>query len=144
MEASATTHKFVAVLNRKVEPGRLMNALAHVTAGLLSTATPEEKETMGFVDYLDSNGDNLGSMSKNGFIILSADNSNQLRTLRNAAKSAGMRTIQFTNTTCEGTYLDQIKNSAETAEESLEYFAIAMFGEKGALSALTKKFSLWR
>ena len=29
-----TSQRFVAVLNKKVEPGKLMNALGHMTAGL--------------------------------------------------------------------------------------------------------------
>jgi hypothetical protein len=29
-----STKRFIAILNKKVEPGRLMNALGHMTAGL--------------------------------------------------------------------------------------------------------------
>lgn len=33
MQTEDLTHKFVAVLNRKVPVGNLMNALAHMAAG---------------------------------------------------------------------------------------------------------------
>lgn len=138
-----TTHKFSAVLNKKVEIGLAMNALAHMTAALVSLASSEQKEQMGFVDYADKdNGSHI--LSKDSFVILRADNSNQLRTARNAAKEAGLLTTDFTNTTFLGTYLEQIEQTKNTAETELEYFGICLFGEIERVNAITKKFQLWK
>lgn len=44
MNTTPTTHRFVAVLNKKIEPGRAMNALAHLAAGF--TALYPNKEDL--------------------------------------------------------------------------------------------------
>lgn len=144
MDPGVTTHKFVAVLNKKIESGRLFNALAHATAGFVASASPEEKTEMGFVDYINKDDQHFGPLSKNGYIILAADNGNKIRTLRNAAKEAGIRTVAFTHTCFQGTYLDQIKQSSETPELDMDYFALVLFGPKEKVDPLTKKFSLWK
>lgn len=139
-----TKHKFVAVLNKKTDPGKIMNALAHISLGLVATSTPEEIQQMGFVDYIDKDGNNHRSLSKNSYVILRADNSNQIRTVRNVAKEKGVHFIDFTNTMQEGTYEDQLERTKNTPELELEYYAIVLFGEIDQVSELTKKFSLWR
>jgi hypothetical protein len=74
-----TSPKFVAVLNKKIEAGKVMNALAHMTVGLVNSY-PEQD--MGVINYTDQdNGQHLAS--KWPYIILRADNSNKIRTLRN-------------------------------------------------------------
>lgn len=81
MNDQPTTHRFVAVLNKKIEPGRAMNALAHMAAGL--SALVPDKESLRFDAYIDKDGGEHKSISDNPFIVLSSDNSNQIRTLRN-------------------------------------------------------------
>lgn len=139
-----TTHKFVAILNKKVEPGKIMNALAHMTAGLVGCATPEKIKEMGFVDYIDRDGNNHKSLSKNSFVILSADNSNQIRTALNQTKNLGLHFVDFTSTMQTGTYLEQIETTKNTPEAELEYYGIVIFGEIAKVNEVTKKFSLWR
>lgn len=137
-----TTHKFVAVLNKKVPGGQVMNALAHATAGLAgSYPMPEE---MRLDDYADKDGNSHANISDNPFIILQADNSNQLRTLRNNLAEAGVHFTDFTSTMTVGTYAEQQERTSQTPEIELEYWAVVMFGEAEKLNALTKKFSLWR
>ena len=58
-----------------------MNALGHMAAGL-AASYPNITE-MRFDSYIDRDGGNHKSISDNPFIILSADNSNKIRTLRN-------------------------------------------------------------
>ncbi len=36
------SYKFVAILNKKIEIGKLMNALAHASLGIVATASPKE------------------------------------------------------------------------------------------------------
>ncbi|HUB94017.1 MAG TPA: DUF2000 domain-containing protein [Verrucomicrobiae bacterium] len=142
MDYVPTTHKFVAVLNKKIPSGNLMNALAHATAGLAASyAMPEE---MRFGSYVDKDGNEHRSISDNPYIILRADNSNKIRILRDALVTASIHFTDFTNTMTVGTYAEQKERTASTPEEELEYYAICMFGEAEKLSELTKKFSLWR
>ncbi len=136
------THKFVAVLNKKVPTGQVMNALAHATAGLAgSYHNPSE---MRLDDYIDKDGNKHSNISDNPFIILQADNSNQLRTLRNNLVEQGVHYTDFTSTMTVGTYAEQQERTAATPEVELEYWAVVMFGETEKLNALTKKFSLLR
>lgn len=138
-----TTHKFVAVLNKKVEPGKVMNALAHMSIGLVAGATPAEIELMGFGDYMDKDGGRHPSISKNSYVILRADNSNQIRTARNAALAKGIRCTDFTSTMQEGTYVEQLERTTKTSEAELEYYGVCLFGEIGEVSEITRKFRLW-
>jgi hypothetical protein len=136
------THKFVALLNKKVPVGNLMNALGHITAGL--AASYPTKEEMRFDNYDDADGNAHSNISDNPFIILQADNSNKIRSLRQALQEAGIHFVDFTSTMTEGTYDEQQERTKVTAEADLEYWGVVAFGEIEKLNQLTKKFSLWR
>lgn len=137
-----TTHKFVAVLNKKVPTGNAMNALAHATAGLIGLHP--DIQAMRFNDYFDQDGGTHASISDNPFIILEADNSNKLRTFRQALQEAGIPFTDFTSTMTVGTYADQQERTKATPEVDLEYWAVVTFGDAEKLKELTKKFSLLR
>ena len=136
------THKFVAVLNKKIPVNLLMNALGHMAAGL-SASYPNIPE-MRFDSYIDKDGGDHKSISDNPFIILAADNSNKIRTLRNILIEKGIHFVDFTSTMTVGTYLEQQQRTKETPEVNLEYYGICLFGEINQVNDLTKKFSLWR
>ncbi len=136
-------YKFVAVLNKKIETGKILNALSHMSLGLVARY-PELKEKMGFIDYIDKDKNNHKSISKLSYVILRADNSNQIRKVRNSAKLAEIPFTDFTNTMTEDTYIEQLERTKETPEEELEYYGICMFGEIEKISDITSKFSLWR
>lgn len=142
MDYVPITHKFVAVLNKKVPIGNLLNALGHITAGL--TASYTNKDAMRFDNYQDADGNVHANISDNPFIILQADNANKLRTLRQALHDAGLPVVDFTSTMTEGTYAEQQERTKATPEAELEYWGVVTFGEIETLNALTKKFSLWR
>lgn len=142
MQPDDLTHKFVAVLNKKIPVGNLMNALGHMAAGL--GGSYPNKEEMRFDEYFDKDGGEHSSISDNPFIILSADNSNQIRTLRNELMKIGIHFTDFTSTMTVGTYKEQQERTKNTPELELEYWGICMFGPKEVLNNLTKKFSLWR
>lgn len=135
-------YRFVAVLNKKVETGKLMNALGHMAAGF--SALYKDKEVLKFDTYFDRNGTKHQSISDNPFIVLSADNSNQIRNLRNALTENDIQFTDFTNTMTVGTAAEQKQRTSETPEIELEYYGICFFGENDTLRELTKKFSLWR
>lgn len=142
MRADDFKNKFVAVLNKKIPVGSLMNALGHMAAGL-SASYPNIPE-MRFDSYCDQNGGEHKNISDHPFIILAADNSNQIRNLRNELISAGIHFVDFTNTMTIGTYAEQQERTKNTPEDQLEYYGICMFGEKTILNQLTRKFSLWK
>lgn len=139
---TALTHKFVAILNRKIPAGNLMNVLGHMAAGL-GGSSPNLPE-MRFDDYFDKDGGKHPSISDNPFIILSADNSNQIRNLRKELINTGVHFTDFTSIMTVGTYSQQQERTKNTPEVELEYYGICFFGHKDILNSLTKKFSLWR
>lgn len=131
--------KFVAVLNKKIDTGKVMNALAHMTVGLVRSYPDLE---MGVINYEDKDGgEHLAS--KFPYIILRADNSNKIRTLRNACIEKNIPFASFTSAMTVGGWEEQVERSKNIAEADLEYFGICLLGEKSELDELTKKFSLW-
>ncbi|MDP7454009.1 MAG: DUF2000 domain-containing protein [Candidatus Peribacteraceae bacterium] len=132
--------KFTAVLNKKIESGKVMNALAHMTAGLVGNS--QKIDEMGVIDYADKDG-GPHIASKHPFIILKADNSNKIRTLREAAREKGVEFASFTQAMTVGTWEEQMAASTATTESDLEYYGICLFGEKSVVEELTKKFSIW-
>lgn len=136
-----STHRFAAVLNKKIETGKIMNALAHMTVGLVGMY-PQISE-MGVIDYADKDG-GLHSASKHPYIILKADNSNKLRTLRAEALEKGVACTSFTSAMTEGSWEDQVARQKEIPELELDYFGVALFGPHESVAELTRKFSLWQ
>ena len=142
MNTSPTNHRFVAVLNKKVEQGRVMNALGHMAVGFSQLV--EDKDSLRFDNYTDGDNNLHKSISDNPFIVLSADNSNQIRTLRNKLVEEGIPFNDFLSTMVEGTFEEQHKRTEMTPEPELEYYGICFFAENEKAKELTKKFSLWK
>ena len=141
MSNKPTTKQFICVINKKVEPGRAMNAIGHMSVGL--TALFDNYDELRFQTYVDKDGTEHPSISDNPFIVLKAKNGNQIRTLRNALREKGVPFTDFTDTMIEGTYVEQHQRTKEAPEEELEYFGICFFMDKEASRELTKKFSLY-
>jgi hypothetical protein len=142
LEYIPTTDQFICVVNKKIEVPKLLNALGHMTAGLMS----QYKDDMGamrFRDFVDKDKTVHPTTSENGFIVLRADNSNQIRTLRNNLIEGGVKFTDFTETMTGGTYVDQQNKFDITSEQDLEYFGICFFMNKEKSRELTKKFSLY-
>ena len=135
-------YRFAAILNKKIEVGKLMNALGHMTAGLSGKVGDAEK--MVFLDYVDKDGGTHPAISHFPFIVLTADNSNMIRTIRNEALVRGIPFTDFTSTMTVGTSQQQVEETATTAESNLEYFGIVLFGGTQELKEFTGKFSLFR
>ncbi len=135
------TKKLIAVLNKKIPVGKIMNALAHMALGLGASV---EKEKLKFVTYIDASSEIHDAISYFPFIILEADNSSQIRSLRERVKEANLIHTTFTDTMTVGTTEEQIEKTEKTQEQDLEYYGLAFFGEKEEIQLLTKKFSLWR
>ena len=133
-------NKLVAVMNKSIEPGRIMNALAHMCIGLGSAIG---QEALRLTNYRDAEGGSHPYISELPFIILS-ENSNKIRKIRAEAITQNIVCNDFTDTMTIGTYQEQIERTAQMKEEQLIYFGIVLFGDWEKVTQLTKKCSLWR
>jgi len=134
--------RFVAVLNKKIEVGRLMNALGHMAAGLSGGYL--SREDFCFLQYEDKDGGKHPNISHFPFIVLRADNSNKIRTVRNEAIKRNIPFTDFTSTMIIGTSEEQTRATEKTPEEYLEYYGICLFGATAELKEITGKFSLFK
>lgn len=134
------SHKLVAVMNEKIEPGIGMNALAHLCLGFgaFLGAGP-----LRLANYQDQDGNSHSHISEMPFIILKG-NSTKLRALRQAAKEAQLAYSDFTDTMTVGTYIEQLERTKQTKEIDLIYYGVVLYGEWELVTQLTKKFSLWK
>jgi len=132
-------HKFVAVLNKKIDTGKLMNALAHMTVGL---STLIRSEDMQVINYQDRDG-GAHIASTLPYIILKAKNSNQIRLLRQKLVEQDIPFSSFNDCMTHRSWSHQVELSKQTPEQDLEYYGVCMFASKEELDLLTKKFSLY-
>ncbi|KEA51414.1 hypothetical protein DT73_18855 [Mangrovibacter sp. MFB070] len=136
------TKRFIAVLNKKVEMGRLYNALGHMTAGLV--AHINNPESLCFLQYKDKDGGIHPAISHFPFIVLKADNSNKIRKVREELLQRDIPFTDFTDTMIVGSSAAQLHATSETPEQALEYFGVCMFGDTDILKEFTGKFSLFK
>jgi hypothetical protein len=135
-------HQFTCVVNKKDDPPKIMNAIGHMTAGLVEQ---HKKDTalMRFRDFIDKDKTKHSSTSENGFIVLRSENSNQLRTLRKSLIEEGIIYTDFTETMVPGNYVSQQIEFDNKTEAELEYIGVCFFAEIEKSKELTKKFSLY-
>ena len=133
-------NKLVAVLNKSIEPGKIMNALAHMCIGLGSAIGQEQ---LRLTNYQDADGGSHPYISEIPFIIL-AENSNKIKKLRQEVIENNILFNDFTDTMTVGSYQDQIERTRQVKNDDLIYYGIVLFGDWQKVSELTRKFSLWR
>ncbi len=133
-------NKLVAVMNEKIEPGVIMNALAHMCIGFGSEIG---KGPLRLTNYIDGDEGSHPSISEMPFMILKA-NSNKIRALRLAAEQASIQFVDFTDTMTIGSYIEQLERTKQVKEADLIYYGIVLFGSWDKVSELTRKFSLWK
>ena len=86
--------RFIAVLSKKMELGRSLNVLGHLSVGLVSQLDDSETQ---YIDYHDMDGNLHPNLSHYPFIVLKADNSNKLRKVREEAISRDIKFTDFTS-----------------------------------------------
>ncbi|MBI2792256.1 MAG: DUF2000 domain-containing protein [Gammaproteobacteria bacterium] len=133
-------NKLVAVMNKSIETGKIMNALAHMCIGF---GAGLGRDVLNLVDYQDKSNNVYPDISKMPFIILNA-NSNKINNLRKSAIIEGIQFSVFTDTMTVGTWEEQLARTKETTEENINFMGIVICGEWGVVTELTKKFSLWK
>lgn len=134
-------NKLVAVMNKQIEMGVSMNALAHMCLGFGAHMGSSELHLM---DYENAEGFIYPNISKMPFIILREKNSNKIGNLLMKAKEAGIQYSVFTNTMTEGTWEDQKARTFATKPEEIIFYGIVLYGPKEIVTEMTKKLSLWR
>lgn len=133
--------KFVVVLNKKLAPSTLMNALGHVTAGLGSKVGPDEPD---YLDYKCPAGGFTSAISRYPFIVLAAPNGNQVRKLTEECVRQDIPSNAFVTAMLGASAEEQMAATEQATEQDLEFVAVAVFGAAEQLDPLTRKFSLWR
>jgi|SRR5579871_1396372 len=133
-------NKLVAVMNEKIEPGVIMNALAHMCVGFGATIGTEP---LRLTNYVDADGGSHPHISEMPFMILKA-NSNKIRLVKLAAAQEGIQCVDFTDTMTKGGFIEQLERTKQTKDTDLVYYGIVLFGDWDKVSLLTKKFSLWK
>ena len=136
------THKFVAVINKDIEIGKALNAIAHSCAGLVAMASDDIKKKMSFIDFVDKDDSVHKSISGLSLIVLRAKNG-EIKKLRKNLVEKNLLFTDFTETMTGDTYKEQLDKTLETSEDDMKYFCVVTFGEKEVLDPLTRKFSLW-
>lgn len=133
--------RFIAILNKKVPMGRMLNAFGHMTAGLGYSLG--DSDDVCFINYEDADGGNHPNISHYPFIVLKADNSNKIRKAREECLARNIKFGDFTSTMVEGTSQEQQDITKQTPEEELEYYGLVLFGDTEVVSEFTRKFSLF-
>jgi len=134
--------KFVVILNKKIETGKILNALGHMTAGLVGTN--KNMDVFCFLNYKDKGNNNHPGISHFPFIVLKAENSNQIKKVRQQAFDKNISFTDFVSTMTIGTSEEQLKATKNLQGEDLEYYGICLFGDSDELKEITKKFSLFK
>jgi hypothetical protein len=138
----ADTHKFVVLVNKNLEAGRAMNAIAHSCAGLAAVAPETLREKMSFIDFTDKDNAVHHSISGLSLIVLRGTNS-ELKKARRKFIESNVLFTDFIETMTGGTYREQLEKTAAKETEEMEYYCVAAFGEKAVIDPITKRFSLW-
>ena len=136
----AFENKLVVLVNKEIEVGVAMNAIAHMAAGLGAQLS---NEALRLNDYRDKEGNVYPNISQMPFMILRGTSS-EIRKAVRGAKEQSMQYSVFTDTMTGGTYQEQLERTLTTSEERLVYYGAILFGPWDAVSQITKRFSLYK
>lgn len=133
-------NKLVAIVNKDIEVGVAMNAIAHMSIGMGAKLTPEK---LSLDNYMDQDGNVYPNISQMPFIILRGK-SGEIRKALRAAQEQGIMVSAFTDTMTSGTYQEQLERTRATPEDQLKFYGAILFGPWDTVSQITKKLSLYR
>jgi len=133
-------NKIVAVINKDIDTGVAMNALAHMTIGL---GAQLDNERLRLNDYVDKDGNVYPNISQIPFIILRGKSSEIKKTVI-AAQEQGIQVGVFTDTMTGGGYQEQLDRTLQTPQEQLVFYGAVLFGPWDAVSQITKRLSIYK
>lgn len=131
-------YKLIVAVNRRLDIGPAMNAMAHALAGLVACHAGIE-----FLDYPAQAGWK-GLISKPPIIVLRSDNSAHLERLHQEALPLGLAVNPFVHTMLGSSAAEQQAATLHAEAGSLDYWAVAVFGQADVLKPLTKRFSIYK
>jgi hypothetical protein len=137
-------YKFVVALKAKLPPGVAANAASHLCLGLAAKAATEQPELlhkMSFLAFSDADAGSHAPISGLSLVVLEGRPA-WVRRLRDQADAAGLLYTDFTAEMTGDTYAEQLDRMKTTPEQALDYYGVAVFGQRDVLDPLTKKFSL--
>lgn len=133
-------NKLVAIVNKDIEIGVAMNALAHAS---LAIGAILGKEAVFLQEYKDASGNNW-TISGAPYIILRGK-SGEIRKAIIAAKEVNITQIAFTETMMGGdAYTEELARTAKLTQEEHLYYSAVLYGPWEIVSQITKKFSLYK
>jgi hypothetical protein len=139
-------YRFVVALQAKLPAGVAVNAASHLCLGLVARATAERPALvpkMSFLGFTDADGDSHAPISGLSVVVLEGRPA-WVRRLREAARAADLLYTDFTAEMTGGSYADQLDRIKNISTENLDYYGVAVFGERAEVDVLTRKFSLLR
>ncbi|RPH30267.1 DUF2000 family protein [Buttiauxella warmboldiae] len=131
--------KLYLVVDRNKDIALLMNAIAHISSGILL----KEKD-LNFHDYQNQESGLCAYLNNYPVIILQSKNSSQLATLALKCQAAEICYNFFTTTMLGSSSAEQINLTRQTPLENLDFVALAVYGDTEQLKPLMKKFSVFK
>ena len=132
--------KTTVLVNKRHEPGLVLNAVSHVVAGLADLVGHDR---YAFLDYDFDNGA-ASRLSTYPMIVLAAPNASQVLRTWAAAREHGLPCNLFTTAMLGASAQEQRAATRATPAEDQDAVALAVFGEAERIDPLTRKFSLYR